>query len=75
MTDKPMYAVVGRDQFVEQVRAAHVPSRPEEQRYAAHDLQALQEAMASAPFTLAELAAAIRRSPKSLAGVIKTAGR
>lgn len=42
--------------------------------FSPHDLQALQAAMARAPFTLAELAAAIVRSPKSLASVIKTAG-
>lgn len=51
---------------------APIPSRPLAQRFAPHDLQALQEALDVAPFTLGELAALVRRYPRSLAAMRNT---
>lgn len=41
------------------------------QSFAPHDLQALQDALASAPFTLAELVAAMVGKPEAMALMVK----
>lgn len=51
--------------------ARPIPARPDAQRFAPHDLQALQEALDVAPFTLGKLAALVRQCPKTLGAIVR----